>query len=129
MNKDYIYQISLISLIAILHGVFGIMLGLYMLWWFDILMHFLGGLWVGISAYFFIYKRGFPGSHYLQSVNKIIVVLAVTLIVGLIWEVFEYANGLTFVLGDESYYLDTCYDIIMDLLGGMTALYLYGHKN
>jgi hypothetical protein len=118
MNKDYIYQISLISLIAILHGVFGIMLGLYMLWWFDILMHFLGGLWVGISAYFFIYKRGFPGSHYLQSVNKIIVVLAVTLIV-----------GLTFVLGDESYYLDTCYDIIMDLLGGMTALYLYGHKN
>lgn len=87
-------------------------------WWFDILMHFLGGLFIGLSALWWLrfevpisIRRFFP---------KFLTTFTVVLIVGIVWEVFEYVVG---AYGASNYVLDTTLDLVMDI-AGMLAAYL-----
>lgn len=74
--------------------------------WFDIVMHYLGGLTIGV---FFIalLKRFRPW---------LFLFLFVTVAVG--WEVFEYVVGLP---REANYVFDTALDFLMDTLGAGTA--------
>ena len=76
-------------------------------WWFDILMHFLGGILVG--------GIGVVIANVLKT--PVLPTLLVTLVViGIGWEVFEYAFGLY----DGGWDLvDTSIDLIMDTLGAL----------
>ena len=89
------------------------------LWWFDILMHGLGGvaigtlvLWVWIFWFrIFISRR----------VSRVVVIILGTLCIGIMWEMFEYIIGSPLHQPFDSYVLDTVLDIAMDLAGGLLA--------
>lgn len=74
--------------------------------WFDLPMHFLGGLSLGVLAVGFLHAR------------KPRVFAAGLLAAFIAWEVFEYAFGLP---KEANYLLDTAIDLVMDTLGALLA--------
>jgi hypothetical protein len=129
LKKPLIVEIFLSALlVAFLHKV---ALSLFLYWttsWFDILMHFLGGLVIGLIAafVFFIYPSGRLGSGFVSipkdhKGSAFLIVIGSVLVVALTWELWELFVGFTDVLDDQA---DTILDVIMGLIGGTTA-FLY----
>ena len=83
--------------------------------WFDIVMHFIGGAWVGIVTLLVFAERASASRAFVYA-------LLGALIVGLLWELYEYAAGVTFSL--SAYPIDTTRDLIMDVVGGGAAFFL-----
>lgn len=80
--------------------------------WFDILMHFLGGLAIAVFLIgFFVTER-----------RALLIGGFFALVIG--WEIFEYLFGLP---RESAYVLDTIIDLVMDTLGGALA-YAIAHK-
>jgi hypothetical protein len=120
-NKVIIPALSaLIMVIAVLH-VAAMNYNLYFyLWWFDIVMHFLGGLWCGyFTLYYVSWYETKHAITWTRSRTWVAAVLA-TLLVGIGWEVYEYVFGFTFTL-KSSYRLDTILDLVMDTSGAIVA--------
>ncbi len=92
----------------------------YSIWYFDVIMHFLGGFWVGLFFIYVFYRKELK----LNSVPNIILCI---LAVGVLWEIFEFFvfNQIGSTAFDR---LDTISDIFLDLSGGFFAL-LYFMKN
>lgn len=113
-------------LVAVLHQL-AIVFSLY--WsieWFDILMHFLGGLWVGFFALLVFFSSGIiKVTENVRNAGMIfLVVIFSVLVVGLTWELWELFVGLSDQIADRS---DTILDVVMDSIGGVVAFY-YGNK-
>ena len=91
------------------------------IWFFDMPMHFLGGLWVGL---FFIYLFWFKP----LSSNLFIEIMMGVLFIGVSWEIFEFI--FTNHIGQAPFNtLDTISDICFDLAGGLfTILYVFRSK-
>lgn len=111
------------SLVAILHYM---ALKLFLYWtvaWFDILMHILGGLVIGLIVLFIL--MNFVGIAFLNN-KKILLFLTISgvLVVGLGWELWEIFLGWTDVLADQ---VDTMIDIVMDTIGALFA-FIYSKK-
>ncbi|MDO8561870.1 MAG: hypothetical protein Q7S05_03530 [bacterium] len=78
--------------------------------WFDIPTHLLGGIWAGLFVAWILALR--------QKSPAFILCIAGALSLGIVWEVFETANGLTqFPAGT----LDTVKDLTTDVIGGSAA--------
>ena len=88
---------------------------LWRIWWFDIPMHLLGGLWSGLCAAWLLARRGVDFS--------LGWCLAFALAVGLVWEIFEYSEGIAFPQY-LSYPVDTVKDILMVVLGAVFGFLL-----
>lgn len=84
-------------------------------WWYDIMMHFLGGLLIGGLAAWGALR--FDGDARWGRV--LIVTLVSIAAVGIGWEIFEYATGQ--YIGQESIVLDTAVDLVMDVVGAVAA--------
>ena len=85
---------------------------LLILWWWDIPMHILGGVWAGlIAAWFLVYEGQRPTASEC---------VGFALLSGIVIEILEYYAGLG---GNPymSYPVDTAKDIVMDCLGGYIA--------
>lgn len=80
-------------------------------WWYDVLMHTVGGLVVGAALMWWL-------THEARLVPRLGAVLGITLVVGVLWEVFEYVIGAP---REAAYIFDTVSDICMDLVGGLIA--------
>ena len=96
------------------------------LWWYDIPMHFLGGLVLGCGfAWFFgsMQKRTVR----LSDTAAILSILTAVLVGGVAWEIFEYNLDLTYN-PHLNYVLDTTKDMIMDMLGASVAIWFYKRK-
>ena len=83
------------------------------IWYFDIITHFLSGVWVGMFFIYLFIRKG-------KQANAIKILLSV-LFIGILWEVFEFIvyqrlGGIPFNI------LDTLLDIFFDFLGGSLAL-------
>ncbi len=92
----------------------------YYYWWFDIPMHFLGGFIAGMASvyYFFIHNQ-----NRVPTEQKIFFTsVGCALLIGVLWEIFEYYTGLAFTIGD--YRLDTIKDLLLDIYGALVA-YVY----
>ena len=90
-------------------------------WWFDVIMHFLSGAWVGFFfTYVFSRKNNLP-----LSVLKVILWV---LIVGILWEFFEVYTQ-NYLTGSPFNTFDTVSDIFLDLLGGFSAIYFSMKKS
>jgi hypothetical protein len=87
------------------------------IWYFDIIMHFLGGIWVGILALYFLAPTR-------ATFRLILKTLGVVLLVGLGWEVFE-ALVDNAVSKNGFNILDTSSDIFFDVAGGIVAIFYY----
>lgn len=116
-----------IGLVAILVGIgqeVAIEHSLYFsVWWFDIVMHFLGGLWIALIALWFY--KAFAGED-AESGKGYFVALVTVVVVGILWEVMEIWAGLTWTHGD--YKIDTVIDLIMDVVGAIFASRLVFRK-
>ncbi len=117
-QKLFIFIFTLVASIAILNNLGNEFFLYWKFWWFDIVMHFLGGLWVGLSALWFYSFSGF-----FEDVRKdkpfiFLLSFLSVLVVGLGWEVFEFLIEIDF---SNNYISDTSLDLIMDILGGITA--------
>lgn len=70
----------------------------------DVFMHLLGGVCLALST-FFVFKK----AKYI---------IPATIILGIIWEIFEvYFNLTGHTFGSVEYNIDTIKDIIMDTIG------------
>lgn len=120
MNKTYIPAILVLILVYVLH-ISGSIFGFYNdIWWYDIMMHMLGGIGIALSAYWFLKTI---------SKNKIdknigIKIIVLTIVAGLLWEGIEaYYDIASAPFGSRAYYLDTFKDLIDDTIGGFIALF------
>lgn len=87
------------------------------LWWFDMVMHFFGGAWLGLLFLWLFRAKQISNSVFLK------VILSV-LVVSLLWEVYEI------VINDQIAkntfdYQDSVSDLFFDLSGSFTALFYF----
>lgn len=90
------------------------------IWWFDILMHILGGVWVsGMTLwwYLFSYNKGEKRSSYAMY----LIPFTSVLIIGVLWEFFEFGLD-TFITIQNNDVVDTLSDIGSDISGGFLAV-------
>lgn len=80
------------------------------LWWFDVLLHFLGGAWAALASAWALALFGVR----LSSAR----ILGCALAIGIGWEVLEYVLDFP---REEAYLLDLATDIVMDALGAVFA--------
>ena len=81
-------------------------------WWFDIMMHFWGGILIGLGVHSFCtFSR-------INLKPTLKLVLFTLLLITVTWEVFERLTGL-FVT--TNYLFDTAKDIVMGFSGGLLA--------
>jgi uncharacterized membrane protein YjdF len=99
----------------------------WIVWWFDNVSHFLGGLMTGVLA-FWALRRFVFRSYVLNFRGILTIILASVLVVGVGWEVFEKVFDIAGGVPGESYMKDTTIDLIADLLGGVVASILV-YKN
>ncbi len=120
-NPLFISWTILLTMIAILH-VTALEFFLYWLYpWFDIMMHFLGGLFVGLSALWFFFQSGYVMIN--QSIwNIIIVSVSSIILIGVGWEIFEVMAGVPII---GNYILDTATDLVMDVIGVTVATFVF----
>lgn len=91
----------------------------YSVWWIDMVMHFLGGLWVGLFFLYVFYTREWFS-------NKVLAVILSVLLIGLLWEVFELFIG---IIAKESFSpSDTLSDLFFDMAGGALAVFYFLRK-
>lgn len=117
-----------LGIFILLAHIVGIYYNLYVgLGWYDIPMHMLAGLWVGLMlAHFFGHKTGLiglGGSFWLTFVF----VLGTVTAIGVFWEFYEFFVSQilphlspSFEVG-HMYLPDTLKDILDDMTGGSVA--------
>ncbi len=97
-------------------GIYIIGLELFLfwkLWWFDILLHFLGGVWAALaSAWALLF--------FLRRAPQLLPVVACVACIAVGWELFQYVFEFP---REEAYALDVTLDIVMGVLGGLLAAF------
>lgn len=88
------------------------------LWWFDMPMHFLGGVFLGLGLVWLLRleKKPFPRAFWI--------ILLGVLALGVAWELFELVFD-NYVAGMPFLWLDTLSDLSYDLAGGLFAYFFY----
>jgi hypothetical protein len=84
---------------------------------FDVLMHFLGGMWLG----FFVLRFG-TQVPFLRKVSDGKRVILGGFLIGFLWEVYEWSVWMILDAGlPHGYVFDTMHDLFMDILGIVSA--------
>ncbi|MCE9585510.1 hypothetical protein K8Q94_02735 [Candidatus Nomurabacteria bacterium] len=105
---------SLIFFIFILNFLANKLYWYSSIWYFDMIMHFLGGFWLSLALIWVFKVKEIS----LKIVTRL---LLGVLLIGVGWEVFEVlVNNL--LAQNPFYALDTFSDICFDLAGGSTAI-------
>jgi hypothetical protein len=94
----------------------------YLFWYFDMPMHFLGGVVVMYLLVYLFYNR-----ISIKKSSNLFYLLVGVLIVGLGWEVFEYFL-LNLYAGQPFNIIDSTSDIFFDLAGGILGLLYIRNK-
>ncbi len=96
--------------------------------WYDIPMHFLGGFTMGILATFIFFTSGYLPEFYKLRHNKFVVfviIIMFTSVIGLGWELWELFVGFSDVVLDR---IDTIKDLIMNTFGAIFAYFFLINK-
>ena len=111
--------IALLALLAVLIGALHLVAIEFNLYWelplFDVLLHFLGGVWVALTVFWFLYIYKIVP---VRPAHALIFMLVGVLVVGISWEIYEYSFTVTFA---ANYPLDTGIDLAMDVIGALVA--------
>jgi len=125
MFKDRLLTTTLILILIIATGHI-LALNFYLYWsfkWFDLPVHFLGGMWVALtSLWLCFYSRT---KRFKETKRNIFVISVVSaIVIGLLWELFELTVRAPRA---ENFLRDTTGDLIMDMLGAVSG-YIYYTK-
>lgn len=85
------------------------------IWYIDMPMHFLGGMWTGLLLTWLLKPKEI-------SLKSIFFIISGVFFVGVFWELFEIGLGLKITN------IDTISDIFFDLSGGFFAVTYYWKK-
>src|SRR3989344_2687814 len=96
--------------------------------WFDLLMHFLGGLFVGLSA-LWLNSQFKKDDQSESSLNKFFVATSFALLIGGFWELFEFSTdqywsahvNLKTLQILQNGQLDSLSDLLFDVIGALTS--------
>ncbi len=114
----------LILFIAIINGLAYQFSWYWRIPWLDMPMHFLGGFWVG-SVVLWFYSSGI----FTQYLRIFVMSLGAAVVVGVLWELFEFNVDTFVVISKQNGLLDTSSDIIFDIIGGTAAATYFIFKN
>lgn len=116
---------SLLVFIGLLNLAATVLYLYWIVWWFDMLVHFLSGACVALGFGWAWYGlRNRVPSRRAFFFNT----LAAVIFVGLLWEVYELAYGITSLADGMRYVTDTVSDVTMDTLGGLLGI-AYGVRH
>jgi len=93
------------------------------IWWFDMPMHFLGGVVALLLSVYLLYS-------WISSktfLKRFIIAIIAVLIIGVCWEIFEYIFN-NIIAGIQFDLLDTLSDIFFDTLGAIAGFFLCYNK-
>ena len=104
----------LMALLAVLHYIAGAFYFYWTIWWYDLVMHTLGGFSGALVILWFIS----PSSNFKTFLIALICLMAV----GVVWEIFEYLYD---VATASNYWQDTILDLAADAAGvSLACLYI-----
>ncbi len=89
-------------------------------WYFDIIMHFIGGFWVGLLALYFHTSGRMTLALALKALGAVV-------IIGIGWEIFEAFVDKA-ISANPFNVLDTAADLLFDVSGGASAVFYYLRK-
>ena len=110
---------GLVVLLAVVHFIAATFYFYWIFWWFDNLSHFMAGFSLGFFSLYIFYESGLWGNK-LSLPKAIFLSFISVMVLGGVWEIFEYVNGLT--ESTEGYSLDVIHDLLSDALGAILAL-------
>ena len=91
----------------------------FSIWWLDMLMHLLGGIWLGLGLIFLFKTKDF-------SIYSIVKITLGVLVIGISWEIFEILVDKATTQNSFNA-LDTFSDICFAFAGGFISM-LYFQK-
>jgi len=120
MNRRLLYLILFfVAIVASLNYIAGMFYYYWTIGWFDSFVHFLAGISMGLFSIWIYFQSGLFVKSIPERRQAVLISIICVLVIGIGWEIFEYANGLT--QSTESYSLDTIHDLISDTLGALVA--------
>lgn len=125
-SKRFVLAFLFLSCLIGLLQLAGVRLSIYYEWyWFDMLVHTLAGVWVGLGAYAF-YAYIHKGSDDGKKKKVFIFMLASVFVVGVLWEFLElYTRVMS--TSYPGYAADTFSDLSCDMLGGILSCFSLKH--
>jgi hypothetical protein len=115
----FVFLFWLLFTISLLHHIAIFFYLYWTVWWFDMVMHFLGGMGMATSILWLIFWSGILGKHQSLPLWKaFFIALTASLVIGILWEIFEIYGGII-VWPDER--PDSISDLILDMIGGLAA--------
>ncbi len=115
--------LALILFIAVVNGLANEFSWYWRIPWFDMPMHFLGGLWLGLVALWW-YTRDVV----LTTFRMFTISLLTVLVIGILWELFEFSMDTFIIISEQNSVFDTITDIIFDIIGGLVAVVYFIFK-
>lgn len=117
----------LVCAIAVLHIAATIFYLYWEFWWYDMLLHFLGGMFIGLLVLWLRFFSGYISTPaFLSARHAFLFTLFWLVVIGIGWEAFERALGHTWSL--EGYWLDTSIDVALDIIGGVVGFLFFKDK-
>lgn len=111
---------SLVILIGISHILGSLFFFYWDSFWFDEMMHFLGGLTMGFLFLWLWHVSGLFGRDTPSKKAAMLGALIFSLFISVGWEFFEFAHKIASPIGGN-YPLDTFNDLLFDFLGATVA--------
>jgi len=112
--------------------LFGLWIGLpYRLWWFDVIAHFVGGVWAFCFLLFLarFFVVSVAGNSNVLRIAEYCALLGGVMMMGVFWEFGEFIadryifkTGFTYLSG---VFEDTLSDLFMDFLGASFVFVFY----
>ena len=133
MNRQKIFEFFLAGLIVVIFIIQIIAQTLFLyweFWWFDIVMHFAGGFFVGLLALYLYYYSRFVEPKHFSWIFALLLSLGATALVGVLWELFEFTSDqFAISIGRrvelQQQFQDTLGDLFSDLVGAILGAVTY----
>lgn len=127
MNNHSIIKISIPPFAVLVFHILATIIGWYeMFWWFDIPLHFLGGVAIAISSIvLFQYFKNINQLEIKWLPLKILLAISLVGLSAVCWEFMEFTFDQIFSTNMQPGIVDTIKDLAVGLTGGIvTALIL-----
>ena len=109
--------------VLVVHAVLLFVVRIYSLWpWFDVPMHFVGGVSIAVGGAFFLrllHARGLFEN--IPRALWLLFLVSFVAIVAILWEFFEFLGGYFFSVELQGNLSDTMEDMFFGLLGGFVT--------